>query len=176
VTLNISREQSKPDEPTDATRIRDTASSQKQALVEEAVEELSSWNPREFMRAFRHWHRGALSLTHLSVLGLVDAEGPLSMSRLADALDVSVASMTGIVDRMEKQRLVERRRDESDRRVVLVVPGPGGTEVFREIDKRRREALGKLLTGLTEEELSGLLRGHRALRAARAEMAGEAAT
>lgn len=137
-------------------------------LLGEVLEELTSWNPREFIAAFGRWHHGAISLVHLNVLILLEAEGPLPMGRLAAALDVSVASATGIVDRMEKRGLVERRHDATDRRLVLVHPAPGARDVFGDIDGRRRAGLAKLLDRLTDEELAALLRGHRALRAARA--------
>ncbi len=87
---------------------------------------------------------------------------------LAEALEVSVASMTGIVDRMEKRSLVERRRGGEDRRVVLVYPTEAGRDVFRDIDRRRREGLARIIERLSDEELAGLLKGHRALREARA--------
>jgi len=140
-------------------------------LAQQCVAELSSWNPREFIAAFRRWHLGSFSLIHLNVLTLLEAEGSMSMSRLAEALDVSVASTTGIVDRMEKRGLVERRHDLADRRVVLVQPAERGLQVFVEIDKRRRLGLELLLDRLSDEELGGLLAGHRALRVARTEMA-----
>ena len=57
---------------------------------------------------------------------MLDTEGPTSMGRLAEALDISVASMTGIVDRMEERGLVERRHEGKDRRVVLVLPDRRG--------------------------------------------------
>ena len=139
-------------------------------LVDEVVGELSSWNPREFIGAFRRWHNGSLSLTHLNVLTLLEVDGPLSMSHLAEGLDVSVASATGIVDRMEQRGLVERRRDSDDRRVVIVHIAEGGTKVFEEIDQRRRMGLAKLLTRLNDRELRALLAGHQALRAARSEL------
>ena len=142
-------------------------------LVAEVVDELSSWSPREFITAFQRWHRGELSLTHLNVLTLIQSLGPQSMTKLAESLDVSVASMTGIVDRMEKRELVVRQRDDVDRRVVLVVPAPGGAEVFRELDARRRQGLAKILGQLSDEQLEGLLAGHRALRAARQAIAKE---
>jgi len=137
------------------------------ALVREVTDELTSWNPREFIAAFQRWHQGQVSLAHLNVLILLEANGPMPMGRLADALDVSVASATGIVDRMEARGLVERRRDAEDRRVVLVVPAAGAKTVLGDIDTRRRQALARLLSMLTDDELSGLLTGHRALRAAR---------
>jgi DNA-binding MarR family transcriptional regulator len=160
VSLNISAEQNTP-----------SPGRGRRKLAQECVAELSSWNPREFITAFRRWHLGSLSLIHLNVLTLLEAEGPMSMSRLAEALDVSVASTTGIVDRMEKRGLVERRHDLADRRVVLVHPAERGLQVFVEIDKRRRLGLELLLKRLSDEELAGLLAGHRALRVARTEMA-----
>jgi DNA-binding MarR family transcriptional regulator len=138
-------------------------------LVGEVVDELTSWNPREFVAAFSRLHHGQVSLVHLNVLILLEATGPLPMNRLAEALDISVASVTGVVDRMEARGLVERRRDAEDRRVVLVHPAEGGRRLFAEIDQKRRTGLSKLLGALGEAELSGLLAGHRALRAARAQ-------
>jgi len=145
-------------------------------LADAVRDELLSWSPREFISAFRRWHHDSFSLIHLNVLTMLDAEGPNSMSRLAEALDVSVASMTGIVDRMEKRGLVERRHAGKDRRVVLVYPTEAGRDVFREIDERRRLGLGKLLERLSGDELEGLLQGHRALRMARTEAAAARAT
>ncbi len=145
------------------------ATSRQGRLAEAVRDELLSWNPREFISVFRRWHHGSFSLIHLNVLTMLDTDGPDSMSHLADALDVSVASMTGIVDRMERRGLVERRHEDRDRRVVLVYPTEAGRDVFREIDQRRREGLGRLLDRLSADELDGLLKGHRALRQARAE-------
>lgn len=144
--------------------------SRRDRLIETLLDELLSWNPREFIAAFRRWHRDAFSLVHLNVLTILEMDGSISMSQLAATLDVSVASMTGIVDRMEERGLVERRRDVTDRRIVLVVPTEAGRDVFREIDRRRREGLLKMLAQLGDEELTGLLSGHRALRVARAAM------
>lgn len=126
-----------------------------------------SWNPRDFLVAFRRWHHDS-SLIHLNVLTLLEDDGSASMGELARALDVSVASMTGIADRMEKRGLVERRRDEGDRRLVVVHATEAGRDVFRQIADRRREGLVKLLAQLDERELEALLVGHRALRQARA--------
>jgi DNA-binding MarR family transcriptional regulator len=141
------------------------------ALVQETLAELSAWNPREFITAFQRWHAGSISLIHLNVLTLLEASGPMSMGRLADALDISVASITGVIDRMEARGLVERRRDAEDRRVVLVQPAKGAKKIFGDIDGRRRKALALLLSRLTDQELRGLLEGHRALREARKEFA-----
>ena len=162
MTLNI--------DPTKSDSAAGKTRAPSRRLVQEAVDELSSWNPREFVAAFQRWHQGEVSLVHLNVLMLLSASGPMSMSRLAEALDISVASVTGVVDRMESRGLVERRRDTDDRRVIMVTTADGGNQIFAEIDQRRRESLGVLLNHLSRDELLGLLKGHRALRAARLEL------
>ncbi|MGZ8438154.1 MAG: MarR family transcriptional regulator [Candidatus Limnocylindrales bacterium] len=169
--LNINETPTDPPVPNPA----ESESTDQQRLAAAVRDELLSWNPREFISAFRRWHHGAFSLIHLNVLTMLETEGPLSMSHLAEALDVSVASTTGIVDRMEKRGLVERRHEVTDRRVVLVYPTEAGRDVFRDIDERRRVGLGKMLERLTADELDGLLKGHRALRLVREAAATRAA-
>ena len=115
---------------------------------------------------FKRWHQGAFSLINLMVLTTLESEGPRSMSGLAETLDVSVASATGIVDRMESRGLVERSHATADRRVILVGLTPRGRDVFDEVDARRRERLERLLERLTARERAGLLMGMRAMRRA----------
>lgn len=116
---------------------------------------------------FAAWHRGSLSIVHLTVLALLESEGPLSMGRVAEALDVSQASATGIIDRMEERGLVERRRGEGDRRVVAIHLADGGRAISRDLMALRRERLSHVLAELTPREVSGFLLGIRAMRRAR---------
>ena len=141
--------------------------SERRALADQLLEEITGWGPHDRVGVFRLWHRGALSLIHLNVLAVLEAEGPLPMNRLAEALDVSDASATGIVGRMEQRGLVERRHATDDRRMVLVHVAAAGTEVFQHIAQQRRERLARMLEELTDAELSGFLAGLRAMRAAR---------
>ncbi len=145
----------------------------RQTLIAELVEEMTSWKPRERMHSFRLWLKGSLSLIHLHVLTVLEADGPVAMSRLADTLDVSVASATGIIGRMEERGLVERHHDELDRRVVVVHPTAAGVAVFRDMAAERRQHLSDLLDRLADDELAALLTGLRAIRVARAAHAAE---
>ena len=150
------------------------ASAARKRIVDDLLQELTSWGPRERAGAFRQWLRVSLSLVHLHVLTVLEADGPLAMSKLAEALDVSVASATGIVDRMEQRGLVERRREPDDRRVVLVHPTDKGNAVFRDMAKERRKHLAVLLDRMTDAELEGFLTGLRAMRRVRTEaMSGQ---
>jgi DNA-binding MarR family transcriptional regulator len=125
------------------------------------------------MGMFRRWLACSLSIIHLHVLTILEASGPLSMGKVAEALDVSIASATGIVDRMEQRGLVERQHQPGDRRIILVKPTSAGLAVFSELDAQRRTGLTRILERLTDDELSSLLIGLRAMGAARAAIAAQ---
>lgn len=139
----------------------------RRGLERELLDEMTAWSPRDRGGVFKTWHRHALSLVHLNVLTALEAEGPLSMRRLAEAMDVSDASATGIVDRMEKRGLVERRHATEDRRVVLVYSTAAGEQIFRDMAAHRRDILSRVLAELTEADMAALLVGMRAVHAAR---------
>jgi MarR family 2-MHQ and catechol resistance regulon transcriptional repressor len=134
-------------------------------LEVELLEAMTAFSPRD-RGVLKNWHRHSISLVHLNVLTSLEAEGPLSMKRLADSMDISDASATGIVDRMEKRGLVERRHDASDRRVVMVYPTDTGSQLFREMDTHRHDFLVRVFAELTDEELAACLTGMRAVQAA----------
>jgi DNA-binding MarR family transcriptional regulator len=98
------------------------------------------------------------------------------MSHLADTLDVSVASATGIIGRMEERGLVERSHGAADRRVVLVRSTPAGIAIFKDMTAHRREQLATLFERLTRDELTALLTGLRAMRKARIALQAEKAS
>jgi DNA-binding MarR family transcriptional regulator len=133
----------------------------------ELLDELMSHSPTSAMRLLRKRPGGGISLVHLQVLSVLGHEGSRPMTELAEALDVSSASATGIVDRMEDRGLVIRVRDDEDRRIVRVELTDDGRGVLGGLTAERREALGELLDELSDEEAAGLLIGARALRRAR---------
>ncbi|MEO8463138.1 MAG: MarR family transcriptional regulator [Chloroflexota bacterium] len=136
-------------------------------LLADLLNELTSHTPAGVMRYLRQWSSGPLSLVHLHVLTVLDSDGPSPMRGLAESLDVSQASATGIIDRMLKRGLIERHRDPDDRRVVRVALTETGRRLIDGVAAERRGRLGTLLNDLSDDELDGFLRGARALRRAR---------
>lgn len=131
------------------------------------LDELTAYAPARQLHLLRHWPGGRLSLVHLNVLFALSGEGPVPMSRLAELLDVSQASATGIVDRMEQRGLVARGRADEDRRVVLVSLSPQGEGLIANLADDRRDRLARLLDALADDDATALLQGLRALHRAR---------
>jgi DNA-binding MarR family transcriptional regulator len=145
----------------------DTSGAAQRRLADELLDELTAIKARDRMRTFHAWHRDGISMVQLSAANLLQASGPMSMGHLAESMGISVASATGIVNRMEDRGLVERRHDATDRRVVMVHPAAGSAELFRTLEEQHRAQLSTLVGQLSADELAGFLTGLRALRAAR---------
>ena len=139
----------------------------RQETLTAVLAELNQMSFRDFQGALKRFHSGSLSIVHLNLLMLLRFNGPLTMSRLADLLDVSVASATGIVDRMEKKGVIERKRSDEDRRVVEVHVSDQGEQVFIAMQAERQAQMARMLSGVSDQDLNALLTGLRAVREAR---------
>ena len=114
-----------------------------------------------------------VSMTHLHILSMLDHHGELTMSRLADLLDVSVSNATGLIDRVEERGHVERVRDNVDRRVVTVRLTDAGRERLNDLQVLKEDLLQKILQRLTATELHTVREALQSLRAAALSVAGE---
>ncbi len=144
-----------------------SSSQSREKIVDDVLAELNQISFRDFQGALKRWHEGSLSLIHLNVLMQLRANGPMTMTHLAEVLDVSVASATGIVDRMEKKGVVERHRIDEDRRVVEVRVTERGEQIFSAMQSERQIRLNRLLAEIDDSDLLSLLTGLRAFREAR---------
>jgi len=70
-----------------------------------------------------------LSPPQLFALRTLDPDNPVPMSALATALRCDNSNVTGLVDGLESQGLVERRPAEHDRRVRMLVVTERGMDV-----------------------------------------------
>ncbi|MCD2191848.1 MarR family transcriptional regulator [Actinomycetospora endophytica] len=83
--------------------------------------------------------RAGLGPTDMKALDLARSEPTLTAGRLAAITGLSTSATTALLDRLERRGFVERRRDPTDRRKVVIVPvpdaGPAETAaVFGDID------------------------------------------
>jgi MarR family transcriptional regulator, organic hydroperoxide resistance regulator len=102
--------------------------------------------------------RLGVSMTHFHVLTLLRHHDPMPMGRLAEILDASMSSTTGIIDRMDERGLVERVRVPDDRRIVLVRPTRAGDELVDEAELVKSEILASALGRLAPQQLDRLAR------------------
>jgi DNA-binding MarR family transcriptional regulator len=99
-----------------------------------------------------------LSASRLSALSVVVFGGPVTISQLARAEQVSTPTMTRMLAGMARDGLLKRERDANDRRVIWIRATPKGARILQEGRSRRVAALASDLTALQQPQLDLLAR------------------
>ena len=106
--------------------------------------------------ALLNHHIGArleLKDVDLDCLNLIDRHGPLSPSTLARRTGQHPATMTGILDRLERGGWIARDRDPSDRRAVLIRALSGRNADMMGLYSGMSASMNKLLAGYGDTDL-----------------------
>ena len=96
--------------------------------------------------------RDDLSASAALVLNRVYREGPMRLTALASAEGASQSGMTQLVQRMERQGLLERWSDPDDGRASLVALGEAGRQNFEARADIRRQRIAKLLSAVSRDD------------------------
>lgn len=113
----------------------------------------------------------------LECLDLITRLGPISPSALAHRAGLHRATMTGVLDRLERSGWVARERDPADRRAVRVRAERSRSAEILHLYSGMNGAMDQILAGYSDAELellAGFLRRTAdAGRAAAEQLAGE---
>jgi DNA-binding MarR family transcriptional regulator len=96
---------------------------------------------------------------------LGDSDEEMTAGKLAKAADLNPASVTGMLDQLEREGIVERRRSEVDRRCVVVRLTDHGRELLVEKRTYWRERWQRRLEHFSDEELLASARVMREIAA-----------
>ncbi len=88
----------------------------------------------------------------------IGLDGPLTMGELARRVGVSEKTVTGVVDRLERQGLVKRDRLETDRRVVEVKLTGEGRKLWSKLEHQIVSRTTFLLSALPGADRRALVR------------------
>lgn len=96
--------------------------------------------------------RDELSASATLALNRLNREGPMRVTALAEAEGASQSAMTQLIQRLERQGLVERRADPEDGRASLVAIGEAGRRMWDGRADVRRERIGDMLAGVGADD------------------------
>jgi DNA-binding MarR family transcriptional regulator len=104
---------------------------------------------------FNHAATASLGLgaSDSQFLTLLRTRGPMTPGQLADASGLTSGTVTGVIDRLEKVKLIRRERDSGDRRKVLVVPNADAVDRLSPIYAGQAAMLSDVLARRTPAEL-----------------------
>jgi DNA-binding MarR family transcriptional regulator len=109
-------------------------------------------------RAAEEDREAGISRARLSALSVVVFRGPLRLGALAEAEGVRSATMTGIVNGLERDGLVRRRPHGSDRRAVSIEATAAGRRLLDRARTARIDLIASGLGDLSREEVEVIAR------------------
>ena len=105
-------------------------------------------------RTFSDHHIENMNPTRLGILlALADKDGVI-MSKLGQRLFLEKSTMTGVIDKMEADGLVERKSDRTDRRALRISLTPKAKRLNEKILKIIDKVYQDLSGDLTSEDLA----------------------
>ncbi|MGO3886151.1 MAG: MarR family winged helix-turn-helix transcriptional regulator [Mycetocola sp.] len=115
-----------------------------------------------------------LTMGQLKALAIIVSTSPeMSVQNLATDLHVSLATTSGIVERLVQHGMVERHEDTVDHRVRRLGPTPEGRRLVLELATTTRELSRETLAALAPDDLRALHQGMTAVFAELARCAAE---
>lgn len=105
-----------------------------------------------------------ITLPQMLVMGTLTKFGEMKITELSKKINLSNSTISGIIDRLEKQQLIVRTRSEKDRRIVYVKVTPKFGEISKGRHKKVEESVSELLGTGTSGEIEKVLMGLNTLK------------
>lgn len=94
----------------------------------------------------------------MDALLVLQEAGQLTMGELCQKMFLACSTATDLIDRMERNQLIERVRDTTDRRVIRLRILPKGHSIIEEVLEARRTYLVNILSELDGNEKEQMIR------------------
>lgn len=104
----------------------------------------------------RYWNSRGLTIAQLRVLYILRQQDGITVSALAQRLNVTPATTTGLTDRLVREKLIYRTEDPTDRRLVRLHLTEEGARMIGELDADSAAYIRSIWERLRPNDLEGV--------------------
>lgn len=105
-----------------------------------------------------------LSVPQIFLLHILQKNGTCTPSNIAQIMGVTSGAITSLTDRLHKQGLIIRERNENDRRVVMISLTDPGKELSQKLEQASIKHLATIFDKLPAEDIDNLINIFHRLR------------
>lgn len=98
-----------------------------------------------------------LNPTEFAVLELIYSKGDQPIQKIGEQVLIASSSITYVVDKLEKKKLLERKPCPKDRRITYASITEAGSAFMDEVFPNHRKAINEILGGVDTEEKKALI-------------------
>ncbi len=124
--------------------------------IKEKLHRVDKWNPRTC---------AVVNVQEAHVLLSIGPRGHMTMSEIADRLQLSLSSMTAVIDKLENKKFILRSRQAKDRRVIEVTLTNAGRKFYDLVEGAHLKFMTQFLNILSTNEQDILLKLFRKVTA-----------
>jgi len=96
-------------------------------------------------------------------LRYINKVGSCTSTELADVFEVKKSAITAIINRLFEKGLIQRTRDENDRRIVYLTLSNKGNELFSKTEERVHKLVEAIIGEFSKEEIVQFLKTYEKL-------------
>jgi len=107
------------------------------------------------------WQELGLSHAQIGMLFILFHHHEASVKQISEYLGVTKSAVTQLLDPLVDKRLVNRRNDENDRRIVRLSLTPKGLQLLKKLNKLKYAGIRSALASLSAQELQVMAQLHQ---------------
>jgi DNA-binding MarR family transcriptional regulator len=104
-----------------------------------------------------------LTIDQHYLLGYIQRAGECTSSELAEAFDVNKSAITAIINRLADRDIIQRARDDNDRRVVYLTLTEKGKELNQKTQEKVHLLVEAFITQFDEAEITNFINTYEKL-------------
>lgn len=107
----------------------------------------------------KDFKRMNVTRSQILVMKVLNQCGEMKVSDISRELDLSNSTVSGIIDRLVEKKIVQRKRSDEDRRIVMISLADEYRQPVKKGLNAFSQKMRKVLSTITEEDFDSIIRG-----------------
>lgn len=112
----------------------------------------------------RHIRSMGITPSQFDIIATLGVTDEMSCGELGDRTLITKGTLTGVLDRLERKRLIQRTESKEDRRSIIVQLTPAGASLFNTLYSKHLDYLRPAFAGMDNDEIKEFTTRLEALR------------